>query len=50
MVIVCKDNPKITGVIEGMIRDSISEVSEEYLVRRVLDCDVALGRDYGSVH
>lgn len=50
IVLVHKDTPRFREYFEGIIRDSIKEVSEEYLVRRHLDCDVSFGRDYGSIH
>ena len=47
---VLRDTPRFRDWIEKTIRDSIKEVSEEYLVRRELDCDVNFGREYSSVH
>lgn len=50
LVVVCKDNQKAIEEICKMIKDSIKEVSERFMLRRHLDCDVQVGYRYADIH
>lgn len=50
IVLVIKDNVKIKGLFEKIIRDSIKEVSEDFMLRRELDCDVQFNKRYSEIH
>lgn len=47
---VFRDTPKFREAFTKIIKDSIKEVSEEYLLRRELDADIQFARSYGDVH
>lgn len=50
-VVVCtRDNPKWTNQLSLFLTDSIKEVSDEYLLRRELGCEVQTGYRYSEIH
>lgn len=50
LVIVCRDKEPIKKVLEDMVRESIEEVSEKFLLRRKLGCEVQFGQRYSEIH
>lgn len=50
IVLVFKNTQKIKNLFEKIIRDSIKEVSEEFMLRRELGCDVQFDRAYSGIH
>ena len=50
LVVVCKDDEKAVDIIKTMLLDSIQEVSERYMMRRGLGCDVQKGYKYSEIH
>lgn len=50
IVLVVKDNNRIKNLFDKIIRDSIKEVSEEFMVRRELGCDVQFNKRYSEIH
>jgi len=45
-----KDNENNRQVMEDITRSAIKEVSEDFMVRRELDCDVQFGINYSEIH
>lgn len=45
-----KNNPKVIEQLTKIVYDSIKHVSEEYLLRRELGCDVQTGKRYSEIH
>lgn len=50
IIIACRDNPQFVKDITHMIKESVKEVSETYMLRRELDCDVQVGQRYSEIH
>lgn len=50
LIAVCKDDEKVVDIIKTMLYDSIQEVSERYMMRRGLGCDVQTGQRYSEIH
>lgn len=50
VIISCKNKTIFTNIISDMLQESISEVSEMYLLRRELGCDVQVGKRYSEIH
>lgn len=44
------DNKEEREKMESITKSSIREVSEEYMLRRPLDCDVQFGKRYSEIH
>ena len=45
-----KGTEQLKIAMEGIIRDSIQDVNEEFLLRRKLDVDVQFGHRYSEIH
>lgn len=50
VVIVCKNTPRAIESISEIISSSISEVSDEWRLRRKLGCEVQVGYRYADIH
>lgn len=50
LIATCRDNPKVIETIEKMLYNSIEEVSEKFMMRRELGCDVQKGNRYADIH
>lgn len=50
-IIICfKDSTKGREVMEKLVRDAIDYVSDKYMLRRRLGCDVQFGKRYSEIH
>lgn len=49
-MLVLRDNNKVKELFKKIINDSIKEVSEEFMTRRELTCDIDFGRAYSEIH
>lgn len=50
LVVVCRDNPSVIEELTKMLYDSIIEVSNKFMMRRDLGCDVQVGYRYSDIH
>lgn len=50
MIVVVKNDEKVVATVEEMLYTSIKEVSDKYLMRRALGCDVQTGQRYSDIH
>ncbi len=50
LVVVCKDNKNVVNVLTEMINTSILEVSEEFMMRRGLGCEIQTHQRYSGIH
>lgn len=50
MVIVLKDTEKFKMEMGDIVKQSIDDVSEEFMLRRKLGCDVQYGKRYSEIH
>ena len=50
-VIICfKDSVKGREVVGGIVKDAIDWVTDKYMLRRKLGCDLQYGKRYSEIH
>lgn len=50
IVISCKNRETFVNTLTEIIKESVSEVSDFYMLRRELGCDVQTGHRYSEIH
>lgn len=50
-VIICfKDSKRGRDIMTKLVSDAIDWVTQEFMLRRKLGCDIAYGRKYSQIH